>query len=144
MERYSSRIEFNKFTREYIKENGFHVDYIDVYHIQVLQDYRVAAIFASAILSLLETSDENLKKIISQTIKECEAVSSDDSVYVMNGPANIESSDLLSDAVKKAAQAVAHAGNLLNNSILRFPEKLIDVVMKARNVCDSATKRMLF
>ncbi len=47
----------------------------------------------------------------------------------------------LNQSILAAATAVAHAGNLLNNCVMRFPKKLRRAILEARDLCDEAIRQ---
>lgn len=147
MKRYADRETFyaDLFTR--MKgEVGLRQHSIDEYHIHVLETYRQAAAFAVMILNIAEVKDEKTREIVAQTLKECEDVLADESVYVLDDTDVPEFSKQLKAAVNKADDAIAHAANLCNNLIPCLPvsDKIIAIGLRARNVCDRASRRIRF
>jgi len=139
MKTYPSRLEFKGAVRASIRENGFQQEWIDSARVQALYDYRKAAAFAVAVLSVVEISDN---RYIKEVIAECEAILADEVVYVLGSvEADAVESKKLKDSVFRAQDAVAHAGNICNNfmpgSVL---ERIHEVVLRARNICDEAIK----
>jgi hypothetical protein len=141
VKRYSDIKTFRENISARISEHGFYRSFMDEYHIQVLQDYRIAAAFAVGVLSLLEIEDEDRQKSINQVLSECEAVLADTSVYVLSEQDNPDNSELLEATIRKADEAVAHASNICNNFAVLFPEKIQVVVLKARDICELAMRR---
>lgn len=117
---------------------------IDESRIQELQNYRMAVAFAVPVLTAVEHEDEHYQACIRKIIDECEEVLKDESVYVIAGRRNPKLSQRLEDAVEKARDAVAHAGNLCNNLMpcleKQIPENLFALGLQARDVCDRAIK----
>jgi hypothetical protein len=142
MRRYLGISDFRNAISALISEKGFQQRLIDEYHIQVLQDYRVAAAFLIPTLSMIELPDANHQKVISQIITQCEAILADDCVYMMTGDDSPVATTLLREAVIIADEAIIHAGNLCNNFVSGIlPPKIHEIVLKARDICDTATKR---
>jgi hypothetical protein len=107
--------------------------------VQALCDYRKAAAFAVAILSVVEISDN---RYIEEVLAECEAILVDEVVYILDG-GEVEAveSKRLKDSVSRAQEAIAHAGNICNNFMPgTIPEGIHEVVLRARNICDEAIK----
>ncbi len=146
MKSFSSLADFRKFYIEVQNRTGFRQRVIDVYHVQVLQKYCVAAAFAIPVLKLVEDLDKNLHQCISRVIDECEAVLADESIYLASGKRNLRLSRHLEKQVRKADDAIVHAGNILNNMIPLMPisERILLVGLRARDICDQATKRKRF
>ena len=140
MKRYPSRDDFRR-NIVVSDEKGFRQRLIDGYRVQVLQACRVAAAFVVAILSTAEITDEKLRQCMRELIVECEEVLNDDSVYVIIGRSNSSFSRQLAEAVKKADLAISHAGNFCNNMVpVIVPEKIHKVILRARDICEDATK----
>jgi hypothetical protein len=127
-----------------IKHGCYWQRVIDEYNIRVLQNYRIAAAFAVPILITVENVDKNLQACIRRIIDECEEVLKDESLYIVAGKRNPKLSQKLGDAVEKASDAVAHAGNLCNNLIPylenQIPANLFALGLRARDICDRAIK----
>ena len=127
-----------------IKHGCFWQSVIDESRIWELQNYRMAAAFATPILITVEQVDKNYQACIRKTIDECEEVLKDESIYVVAGRVNLKLSQKLRDAVEKARDAVAHAGNLCNNLMpgleKQIPENLFALGLRARDICDRAIK----
>ena len=139
MKTYSSRLEFREAVRASIRKNGFQQKWIDGARVQALCDYRKAAAFVVAVLSVIEISDG---RYIKEVLAECEAVLVDDVVYVLDGEGADEvESKMLKNSVSRAQEAIAHAGNICNNFMPgTMPERIHEVVLRARNICDEAIK----
>ena len=144
MRSFSNLVDFWKFYVEVQNRAGFKQSVMNVYHIQVLQNYRVAAAFAVPVLKIMADMDKNSCTCILAVAKECEEVLADKSVFVMNGKRNSEISKSLEKKVKKADDAVAHAGNICNNVAVLFPENIQSLILEARDICDLITKRKRF
>lgn len=148
MKRYSNREELREAIAMVIRGYGFQQRYIDECRIQALQERRIAASFAVAILSVaVETAEisgqDDLKKVIERVIAECQMVLEDNSIYIQDNSENPENSRLLEDASEKALEAVSHAGNLCNNLLLLFSGNMQKIILQARDRCDFTTRRMI-
>ena len=120
---------------------GFRQRLIDGYHVQVLQACRTAVAFAVAIISVVEFPDKRLQAYALEVIAGCENILKDDSVYVVSGRSSAKFSKQLQDAVRKAENAVVLAGNFCNNLVPGIvPEKIHEVLLRARDICDEAMK----
>jgi hypothetical protein len=127
---------------------GYRQNIMDKYHIQVLQNYRIAAAFAVPAMNLMKnvikTKDEKIKQGINEIIAECEKVLEDKSIYIMIGKSDSKLSEQLEEAVRKATKAISHSGNTFNNLSLLVPEKFLPIIFGARDICDWASKRITF
>lgn len=125
-------------------KHGFWQSVIDESKIWELQNYRMAAMFTVPILITVEQVDKNLQACIRKIIDECEEVLKDESLYIVAGKGNQKLSRKLKDAVEKARDAVAHAGNVCNNLIplleKQIPENLFALGLRARDICDRAIR----
>jgi hypothetical protein len=127
-----------------IKHGCYWQSVIDESRIWELQNYQMAAAFTTPILITVEQMDEHYRVCIRKVINECEEVLKDESIYVVAGRGNPRLSQKLGDAVEKARDAVAHAGNLCNNLIpcleKQIPENLFALGLRARDICDRAIR----
>jgi hypothetical protein len=128
---------------EYVQGQIFTRKGADAYQVQVLQNYRVAAAFAFSILKIIKDMDKNIQECIANVIAECESVLADKSIFLAAGKRNPKLSKRLYEAVEKADNAVAHAGNILNNIVPLLPVsgEILSVALRARDICDSITRR---
>ena len=141
---YKNRIDFRKACKTFSSLHGLHRRDINEYHIQVLQDYRIAAAFVIPILSLsiAKTTVKKFRKSMRSTLRECRAVLKNDSVFLMSNFDNQKKSKRLENTIKKADEAVIHAGNICNNMAATMPEEIQALMSEARIICDFAVKRM--
>jgi hypothetical protein len=127
-----------------IKHGCFWQSVIDESRIWELQNYRMAAAFATPILITVEQVDKNYQACIRKIIDECEAVLKDESLYIIAGRGNPKLSQKLRDAVEKARDAVAHVGNLSNELMCRLenqvPEKIMALITRVRDRCNQAIR----
>ncbi|MFZ2153686.1 MAG: hypothetical protein WAV16_00450 [Candidatus Moraniibacteriota bacterium] len=109
----------------------------------------MAAAFALAVLSVVaemaEASErEDFQKVVREVIAECNGILADDCVYILDDFEDRENSELLRTAINKALEAVTHAGNLCNNSVILFSGNIQELMMQVRDRCDLIIKRRLF
>lgn len=125
-------------------KHGWWQSVIDESRIWELQNYRMAATFAVPIMITVEHVDKNYQSCIREIIDECEKVLKDESIYIVAGKGNPKLSQKLRNAVEKARDAVAHAGNLCNNLVpfleKQIPENLFALGLRARDICNRAIK----
>lgn len=139
MKRYSDRLNFSRAVRASIRKNGFQKRWIDSARLQALYDYRKAAAFVVAVLSVIEISDN---RYIKEVLAECEAVLADEAVYVLGDEEDdVAESKRLTLSALRAREAIAHAGNICNNFMPgTMPKMIHEVVLRARDICDKAIK----
>lgn len=136
-------------------DNKFSQRVMDKFHIQVLQDYRIAAAFVVGMLKTFAMRKgivdginyDEINEFAKGVLSECNAVLADESIFIMNGRRNKKASKGLEEAVKKASDAVAHAGNFCNNPLpllLRTRDEFMPLAYQARELCDKATRRISY
>lgn len=143
MKRYKDRITFRKVFGAILSSHDLHRRDINEYHIQVLQDYRIAATFVIPILSLsiAKTTIKKFRKSMKSTLRECRAVLKNDSVFLMSNSDNQKKSKRLESTIRKADEAIIHAGNICYNMATSMPEEIQLLMLEARRLCDFAVRR---
>ncbi len=99
-----------------------------------------AATYAHAIFTaiLYFTSEED-RLYYQKTLDELSGVIKD--IRENNLELKKEGGLNLTQKIQTAANAVAHAGNMLNNCVLRFPENLRRAILETRDLCDEAIRQ---
>ncbi len=126
------------------KQRVFSQSRLDEYYVIALQNYRMAVAFTMPVLIIVENVDEKVQPYVREIINECEEMLANESIYIVTGKHNLKLSKELRIVVERAAEVVAHAGNICNNIIPsligRISEETLSVGMRARDICDRSMK----
>lgn len=98
-----------------------------------------AASYAYATLNaILNFYLEEERKQIESILKELSLVLDN----LLDGPeTGQDEEEVLHQRIEAVLDAVGHAGNIFNNTVLHLPESMRKAVLEARDICDEAVKQ---